>query len=332
MRWIKKLAGLVLVGTIVALIGSLALRSLQSTAQSLSPSTQRPQPSPVVVYATHELPTSLVHTVTVPPSGFAVKLALAPSTATLEQFVQQHRPLAALNGGFFDPQNQQSTSYVIQQGQLVGDPTQNARLMDNPELTPYLEKILDRSEFRRYRCGDRAEDQLGDPIKYGIARHREAAPAGCELRDALGAGPQLLFKFSPEQSPEQSPKQALEQDLRQALEQEGFTATDVTGAIVRDALGSRQPNARTGLGILADGSILWVMAAQKPGMAASGLSLFDLAAFMQAQGAEVAMNLDGGSSAALFYDGQIHYGRFDANAEPVIRPIKSVLLVEPTSG
>lgn len=312
MRWIKKLIGLALVGAIVALVGTLTLRSLQSTAQSMSQAASQltlqaqstAQPSPSIVYATHDLATSLVHTITVPPSGFAVELALDPSTATLEQFAAQHRPIAALNGGFFDPQNQQSTSYVIQQGQVVADPRQNARLMENPDLTSYLDKILDRSEFRRYRCGYELNN-----IQYGIARHHEAVPAGCKLLDALGAGPQLLPELT--------------------LEQEGFTATDANGSLIRDALGSRQPNARTAIGISPDGSLLWVMAAQKPNMATSGLSLPELAAFMQSQGAETALNLDGGSSSALFYDGQIQYGKLDANSKPVVRPIKSVLLVEP---
>jgi exopolysaccharide biosynthesis protein len=319
MRRIKKLVGLVLVGAIVVLVGTLALRSLQSMAQSSSQPSSQPisqstsqsalqaqstvQPSPSVVYTTYDLGKSLVHTITV-ASGFAVELALDSSTATLEQFVAQHRPIAALNGGFFDPQNQQSTSYVIQQRQVVADPRQNARLMENPDLTAYLDKILDRSEFRRYRCGDEPTD-----IQYGIARHHEVVPAGCQLLDSLGAGPQLLPELT--------------------LEQEGFTATDTNGSLIRDALGSRQPNARTAIGILPDGSLLWVMAAQKPDMAASGLSLPELAAFMQAQGAEAALNLDGGSSSALSYDGQIQYGKLDANGKPVVRPVKSVLLVKP---
>jgi hypothetical protein len=303
MSWIKKLAGLVLVGAIMALVSTSALRSLQSPAQQIAP--QATSSGSGVLYTPYNLATSLVHTVRVVPGDdytgddYAVELALDSGLAPLNQFVEQHHPVAALNGGFFDPQNQQSTSYIVQQGQLVGDPRQNMRLMENPDLTPYLDKILDRSEFRRYRCGSQ--------FRYGITPHHEPVPPECELLDVLGAGPQLLPELT--------------------LEQEGFTATDSAGNLIRDVLGSRQPNARSAIGILPDGSLLLVMAAQKPGMAASGLSLSELALFMQNQGVKVALNLDGGSSSALFSGDQLYYGKLDANDQPVVRPVKSVLLV-----
>jgi exopolysaccharide biosynthesis protein len=44
-------------------------------------------------------------------------------------------------------------------------------------------------------------------------------------------------------------------------------------------------------------------------------------------GAVKAMNLDGGSSASLYYDGQAIYGRVDKEGKEIIRPIKSVLSV-----
>ena len=226
--------------------------------------------------------------------------AISPETASLQTFIQQHRAIAAINGGFFDPQNQQSTSYVMLQGNWVADPTQNQRLMENPDLAPYLDKILNRSEFRRYQCGS---------LRYAIARRQEAVPSGCRLLDALGAGPQLLPELT--------------------LEQEGFTAKDAEGNVIRDALGSSQPNARSAVGITADGSLLWVMVAQKPDVTPSGLSLPELAAWMKRQGAEAALNLDGGSSSALIYKQQSIHGKLDSDGTPIQRPVKSVLLLAP---
>ncbi len=261
-----------------------------------------PAPSATIRYQVHNLPRSKVYTVLIPASKFAIVPAINPATASLEEFAQPQQSVAAINGGFFDPQNQQSTSYVVQQGQQVGDPTQNQRLIGNPDLAPYLGQILDRSEFRRYQCEQ-------TQIRYAIARHSAEVPAGCRLLDALGAGPQLLPELT--------------------LQQEGFTATDADGNLIRDALGSSQPNARSAVGITAAGDILLAMAAQKPEVSPSGLSLPELAAFLNSQGAKTALNLDGGSSSALFYNQQTVYGKLDASGAPIQRPVKSVLLVKP---
>lgn len=282
------------------IVGLLGCASCQMPPSINATSSAAPAPSPAIQYQVHDLPRAKLYSLLIPPSDFSVTPALSPETARLESFGQQQRAIAAINGGFFDPQNQQSTSYVMQQGEWVADPTHNQRLMNNPDLAPYLDKILNRSEFRRYQC---------EHLRYAIARHREPAPSGCRQLDTLGAGPQLLPELT--------------------LDQEGFTATDSTGNLVRDALGSSQPNARSAVGITADGRLLWVMVAQKPGMTPSGLSLPELAAFMKSQGAETALNLDGGSSSALLYRQQTVHGKLDADGNPIRRPVKSVLLLSP---
>lgn len=297
-RWITQVVWMSLIAASFGAIGSLTLRPDHSTSVTIA---STPSPTPTSIrYSTHRLPKSQVHTILIPPSRFTVMPAVAPNTANLETFAQQSNPIAILNAGFFDPQNQLSTSYVVLEGQTVADPTQNDRLMNNPDLVPYLSKILDRSEFRRYECGQ--------TLEYDITLHSEATPRGCRLLDAVGAGPQLLPELT--------------------LEQEGFTDTDASGTVIRDAIGSSQPNARTAIGITSDGSILWVMAAQLPQIPASGLSLPELAEFMKTLGTVKAMNLDGGSSSALFYDGATIHGKLDGQGNPIDRPVKSVLLLK----
>lgn len=57
--------------------------------------------------------------------------------------------------------------------------------------------------------------------------------------------------------------------------------------------------------ITRDGSVIWVMVAQKSEPAtSSGMSLPALANFMKTMGVEPAMNLDGGSSSSLYYQGK----------------------------
>lgn len=239
---------------------------------------------------------SIVHTLLIPAnSGFLVTPALSQQLNTVEEFAQKSGASAVLNGGFFDPINQKTTSY-FHQGNIIADPRQNERLVNNPDLKLYINKILNRTEFRRYLCGQN--------IRYDIALHSEPPPTGCQLVDALGGGPRLLPEIT--------------------LVQEGF----LDNANGRDALGSTQPNARSAVGITSDGSIILAMVAQKPDAPANGMSLPELANFLKSLGVEKAMNLDGGSSSSFYYNGLSFYGKVDKRGNPVKRKVKSVLLVQ----
>lgn len=307
-RQIRKWVGLsglasVVAGLVVWLTLSVQAPQSGSTVASVASSVASPVQPAVLRYQVEDWPTSQIHWIAIPSSAYRITFAVADRTLPLADLVQQHQAVAGLNGGFFDPQNQLSTSYVSLQGQIVADPRQNDRLTQNPDLAPYLDQILNRSELRRYQCGS--------SIQYDIALHQSPVPANCRLLDALGAGPQLLPDLT--------------------LEQEGFTATDTAGTVIRDALGSQQRNARTAMGLTASGDLIWVMVAQKPGVAESGLSLPELAAWMQQQGAVKAINLDGGSSSSLVYQGQSINGKLDAQGKPISRPIKSAVLLYPSS-
>lgn len=278
--------------------------SIAQTVPSSAPEEPVSSPTATLTYQVHHLPRSTVHVLHVPANAaWRVVPALASGVDTLENFAEANQAVAVINGGFFDPVNQKTTSYVILNGEAIADPTENERLVNNPEMIPYLDRILDRSEFRQYQCGQ--------TIRYSVALHHESAPADCQLFSALGAGPQLL------------------PELR--LVEEGF-AEIVNGEWIRDALGSTQPNARTAVGITAAGEVLLVMAAQLPEMPSnSGLSLPQLAEFMQTIGAETAINLDGGSSSTLYYQDQTYYGKVDSEGNLVERTVKSVLLVQSSS-
>jgi hypothetical protein len=278
---------------------------LFSISYTPAPSTSAPKnlslPPIDIRYKAYNLPSSVVHTLLIPAqSRFLVTVALSPELDTLENFAQTSKAIAALNGGFFDPINYETTSYVVKQGKLIADPHLNERLINNPHLAYYLDKILNRAEFRRYLCGQTP--------RYDIVLHNQPALEGCQLIDAIGGGPRLLPQIT--------------------SVQEGFS--DVSnGQITRDALGSSKPNARTAVGITRDGSLVWVMVAQKSDApASSGMSLLALAEFMKTLGVEKAINLDGGSSSALYYQGKSFYGKVDTVGNRVKRRVKSVLLVQ----
>ena len=68
------------------------------------------------------------------------------------------------------------------------------------------------------------------------------------------------------------------------------------------------------------------MVAQSSGK--TGMSLADLADFLQDLGAVKGINLDGGSSSAIHYQGKTFYGKVDQEGNSIIRSLKSALLVK----
>ena len=311
--------GIVLVGNlgVGAAVGNFITNLGQSSlSQNLQPKQSRgslslaevsnpspnPLPSPELRYQVHNLPQAVVYSLEIPPN-YQVKAIIANELQTLPRFASNQRITALLNGGFFDPQNQLTTSFVTSQGQLVADPRQNPRLINNPQLATYLDKILNRSELRLYICGQTK--------RYQVTNHNQPIPADCQLQEAIGGGPQLLPELT--------------------ATEEGFLATE-NGVVVRDAIGLNQPNARTAVGIKANGDLVWIMVAQKPeNPRNSGLSLPDLAKFMTQLGIVQALNLDGGSSSSFYYRGQTFYGKVNGEGDRVQRAVKSVLVLQETN-
>ena len=244
---------------------------------------------------------AVVHTITVPAnSGWQIDVAVATSLTPLSEWATGQGAIAAINAGFFDPRNGLTTSFVTVNGDLVADPRQNAGLVENPDLQSYLPAILNRSEFRVYDCEGM--------VRYDITALGAAMPPACQLTAAVGAGPQLL--------------------PIQTGYDEGFLANNDAGEIVRDALGSQSANARSAIGLKADGTVVLAIASQLPMTnRATGLTLPEMADFLQTLGVEQALNLDGGSSSGLYFEGETNLGRFDATGEAIERPIKSILLV-----
>ena len=244
-------------------------------------------------------PSSLVYTLTIPPgSGYTIRPFVSEAVETVAQVAKKTGAVAVLNAGFFDPVNQKTTSRIVQDSRETASPQNNERLMQNPKLTSYLSAILNRSEFRQYRCAGQ--------VRYDIGFRNTPVPAGCELAQAIAAGPQLLPNST--------------------AQQEGFT-DEKNGVLIRDAIGSVQRNARSAIGITDSGSVVWVMIAQRLDRVDSGMTLAELASVLQRLGARKALNLDGGSSASLYFKDQTHYGKLQ-DGKPVVRPVKSTFLLQ----
>jgi exopolysaccharide biosynthesis protein len=250
-------------------------------------------------YQTIERSQYTIHTITIPhDSSYLVSPAISGDLQPISDFAQDHL-VAAINGGYFDPVNQKTTSFMVERSQIVADPRFNERLVDNRELKQYLSKIFNRTEFRRYNCGELTQ--------YDIQLHLAPIPSNCTLIESLGGGPGLLPQNS--------------------SVAEGFI-TYQKGKKIRDAIGNDSLNARSAVGITQDGDVILAMVAQKSEQPLdSGISIPELGSVMSTLGAVKAMNLDGGSSASLYYDGRTIYGRVDGEGKEIIRPIKSVLSV-----
>lgn len=244
-----------------------------------------------------------IHTVTIPhDSNYSIVPAVS-ALQPIKDFVQDdHNIVAAINGGYFDPINHKTTSFVSQDSRIIADPRFNERLVDNQDLKQYLPKIFNRAELRTYSCNSSQQKQ------YDIQLHSAPIPPNCTLKASLGGGPGLL--------PENT------------SEKEAFIAYQ-NGKKIRDAIGTESLNARSAIAITAKGDIILAMVAQKPQYPLnSGISLTELTDFLSNIGAVKAMNLDGGSSSALYYDGRVVYGKVDRSGQKIKRPIKSVLLVK----
>jgi hypothetical protein len=248
------------------------------------------------VFRVEQRPEATLYSLTIPAAlAPQVDVAVTDGVATLPQFAQRTGAIALINGGYFDPSNDLSTSFVRRQGQILADPRRNPRLTDNPALQPYLTQIFDRSELRQYRCGD--------TIRFAIAQRTAPLPQGCREGWALGGGPQLL--------PNQS----------ETIE--AFLGPD------RDPIGVSRPNARTAVGLTAKGDLIWLLVAQRSDSSAVGLSLGQTATVLQQMGAIAALNLDGGTSSALLWQSKLYLGKITEAGQPSSRSVKSVLWLRP---
>ena len=299
-RWIA----LALISFAVIVSSSIAylpyVRAIELDSQVRYNTVGRSHPDPKVYPLGRAVSQYTIHTVTIPhDSNYVVVPEISGELQPISKFTRQDNVVAAINGGYFDPVNQKTTSFIIKDSQIVADPRFNERLVDNPDLKPYLSKIFNRTEFRHYSCGEKT--------RYDIQPHFAPIFSNCTLKASLGGGPGLL-----------------PQDSSVA---EGFIAYK-NGEKIRDAIGSEGLNARSAVGITASGDVILTMVAQQPQQPLnSGISLPELADVLSELGAVKAMNLDGGSSASLYYNGQAIYGRVDKEGKKIQRPIKSVLLV-----
>ena len=203
-----------------------------------------------------------------------------------------------INAGYFDPNNKKTSSYVVIDGKTVLDPTTNNSLMTNSSIKPYLNLVLNRTEFRVLDCHGQT--------KYDIAAHNAKPPFRCQIKHSIQAGPMIY------------------PDLR--LSREYFVMKDKDGNVTRDSITALKKCARTAIGIK-DGDVYIIIA-----NIYHKLTLPGLYKVCEDLGLEKAMNFDGGGSTSLNYKGTDNpqYKNFEITSDKNknARKLTSFLLID----
>ena len=177
-----------------------------------------------------------------------------------------------INAGFFDPNNQKTISYIVNDYQTVEDPIFNENLTSNPVYRRHLKTILNRSEFRVLDCDSK--------LKYEIATHDSKIDFLCSVKTSAQGGPQLL------------------PNLR--LEEEFFIVKDKEGNIIRESASVLHKTPRTIIGLKsmpkgAQEVHILVVTNENP------MTIYEARDLCIKYGLDSAMAFDGGSSTSLNY-------------------------------
>ena len=204
--------------------------------------------------------------------------------------------LLTINTGFFDPNNQKSISYIVNDYQTVEDPIFNENLMTNPVTRKNLRNILNRTEFRILDCDSK--------LKYEIAPHNSKLDFLCSVRTSAQGGPQLLPQLR--------------------LEEEFFIVKDEEGTVIREAASVLQKTPRTLIGIKsldkgAQEVHIFIVTNEHP------MDIYEARDLCAKYGLDSAMAFDGGSSTSLDYK-KIHVVSTQESGDTG-RALKSFMIV-----
>lgn len=175
-----------------------------------------------------------------------------------------------VNAGFFDPNNQKTISYIINDRTTSEDPMFNENLTSNPILRRNLDKIMNRTEFRVVECdSDRR-------LYYEIAPHKSSVEFGCVVRTAAQGGPLIYPELK--------------------MEEEAFVIKNKDGEIIHESASVLHKTARTIIGIKGtDEAHILIFTDEHPA------DLYDVQAYVKKLGIDRAMAFDGGSSTSMNY-------------------------------
>lgn len=226
-----------------------------------------------------------------------IKFVSSPNLITNKEAHLKAGSLLTINAGFFDPNNQKTISYIVNDSQTVEDPIFNESMMANPVLRQNMQKILNRTEFRVLDCDSK--------LKYEIAQHNANVDFLCSVVTSGQGGPQLL------------------PNLR--LEEEFFVVKDKEGNVIRESASVLHKTARTLIGIKnlekgAQEAHIFIVTNEHP------MDIFEARDLCKKYALDTAMAFDGGSSTSLNYK-KINVVSTQANGDTG-RALKSFMIIQ----
>lgn len=201
-----------------------------------------------------------------------IEFVSSSSLITSSEMHGNTNSLFTINTGYFDPNNQKTISYIVNDYQTIEDPVFNENLMLNPALRKNLKSILNRTEFRVLDCDGK--------LKYEIAPHNSKTDFMCSIKTSAQGGPQLL------------------PNLR--LEEEFFIVKDEKGNVIRESASvlHKAPRTIIGLKSLIKGEQevhIFIISDSNP------MDIYEAKNLCVNYGLDSAMAFDGGSSTSLNY-------------------------------
>lgn len=226
-----------------------------------------------------------------------IKFISSSNLITNKEAHNNSASLLTINAGFFDPNNQKTISYIINDYQTVEDPLFNENLTMNPVLRQNLKSIVNRTEFRVLDCDSK--------LKYEIAAHNSKVDFLCSVKTSAQGGPQLL------------------PNLR--LEEEFFVVKDKEGNVVRESASvlHKVPRTLIGLKSLPKGEQevhIFIVTNEHP------MDIYESRDLCASYGLDSAMAFDGGSSTSLDYK-NIHVVSTQENGDTG-RALKSFMIIK----
>ena len=201
------------------------------------------------------------------PKGMAIEPYSVKGLAYNRDVFNKNDFLLTVNAGYFDPTNKKTTSFVIINKAIIENPQDNENLINNLALKPYMDLILNRSEFRILKCGNK--------IKYDIDNHFNSAPEECEIIHSIQAGPMLYPSIT--------------------AEEEYFISKDKDNKTTRDVIRINKKLPRTAIAIKNDKIYILISTLQSP------KTLKEMHDVMEYLKVDKGLNLDGGGSTSLNY-------------------------------
>jgi len=196
-----------------------------------------------------------------------LKFVATDELMTVKEFHQKSGAILTVNGGFFDPRNQKTVSYIITDGQIAADPLFNENLFKDLTLRKNMDKILNRSEFRVLECFN--------GYRFEIAQHKQDVDFECQLVNSIQGGPLIYPKLQ--------------------LEEEFFILRNEEGNIIRQSASVLLRAPRTIIGIKNKEIHILIFTDKHPA------TLEEVSDYCKNLELDRAMALDGGGSTSMNY-------------------------------